>query len=59
MGLKKQINWSTIDSFDGNFSSASLAFERTCPICSSSRARVILELEDFQFYSDLAIVPNA
>lgn len=58
MGLKQKINWSPIDSFDGNFSSASLALERTCPICSSSRARVILELEDFQFYSDSSDSPK-
>lgn len=49
---KTQIRCSKIDSFIGNSNSLALTYHRPCPICSSSHSRVVLELEDFQFYSD-------
>jgi SAM-dependent methyltransferase len=46
------IQWAKINSFAGNNTSKSLGYHRPCPICGSLDARAILELNDFQFYSD-------
>lgn len=52
------IFWSKIDSFVGNFSSPALTFHRPCPICGSIRSKVVMELNDFQLYSDSAELPK-
>ena len=55
---KKQIKWSKVDSFIGNSSSDALTYHRPCPICGSLHSKVVLELNDFQFYSDSATSPK-
>ena len=52
------VQWKKINSFAGNCSSSSLAYYRPCPICGSLKCRVVLELNDFQFYSDSATNPK-
>lgn len=52
------IQWSRVDSFPGNFSSAALTTHRPCPICGSNRTRPILQFDQFQFYSDSDKVPK-
>lgn len=47
----KKMNWSKINNI-GNSSSESLGYSRPCPICESLNSKNILELNDFQFYSD-------
>ena len=46
--------WAAIDSFPGNHSSPALTVHRPCPICGADRARLVVELSDFQWYSDSA-----
>jgi SAM-dependent methyltransferase len=48
----KNMNWSKINSCLGSSSSESLGYSRPCPICGSLHSKNILELSDFQFYSD-------
>ena len=55
---KKQIKWSKVDSFIGNRSSDALTYHRPCPICGSLHSKTVLELSDFQFYSDSATSPK-
>jgi hypothetical protein len=52
------IRWNQVDSFLGNSSSAATTEERPCPICSSSRARTVLQFDQFQFYSDSGELPK-
>ena len=52
------IYWSVIDSFVGNSTAAELTFHRPCPICESLRARNIIELNSFQFFSDSTNFPK-
>jgi hypothetical protein len=52
------IRWNQVDSFLGNSSSAATTEERPCPICGSSRARTVLQFDQFQFYSDSAELPK-
>jgi 2-polyprenyl-3-methyl-5-hydroxy-6-metoxy-1,4-benzoquinol methylase len=46
------ICWSKIDTYIGNSSSPELTCYRPCPICGSIKFRVVLELNDFQFFTD-------
>ena len=55
---KTRLPWSKIDSFVGNSNSPALTYHRPCPLCGSLNARVVFELNDFQFYSDSASVPK-
>lgn len=52
------LTWRLVNSFVGNSSSAALTFSRPCPICESLKTKVILELNDFQFFSDCAVKPK-
>lgn len=52
------LSWARIDSFAGNHSSPALASDRECPVCGSTRSRPVLEIEDFQFYTDSAERPK-
>jgi hypothetical protein len=52
------IRWKQVDSFLGNSSSAATTEERPCPICGSSRARTVLQFDQFQFYSDSSELPK-
>jgi 2-polyprenyl-3-methyl-5-hydroxy-6-metoxy-1,4-benzoquinol methylase len=52
------IKWSTVDSFLGNSTSAALTTHRPCPICGSNRTRTVLQLDQFQFYSDSERLPK-
>jgi len=47
-----------IDSFVGNFTSPALTYWRPCPTCGSIEAKTVLELNDFQFYTDSAQLPK-
>lgn len=44
--------WNYIISNKNKIESKSLGLDRPCPICSSKNSKIILELQDFQFYSD-------
>lgn len=55
---KQHLHWAKVDSFIGNSSSPALTYHRPCPICGSLKTRVVLELNDFQFYSDSSIIPK-
>ena len=50
--------WARIDSFVGNRTAAALTAFRPCPICGADDARAVLELTDFQLYSDSATRPK-
>jgi SAM-dependent methyltransferase len=52
------IKWSKVDSFPGNSTSAALTTHRPCPICGSTRARTVLQFDQFQFYSDSDKLPK-
>ena len=56
--MDTNFSWSTIDSFTGNFTSLALIYHRPCPICESLLSRVVWEINDFQFYSDSAMLPK-
>ena len=47
-----EISWNQINPHKGNFASDALGFHRPCPVCGSLHAKAVLELSDFQFYSD-------
>jgi len=53
-----ELCWARIDSFHGNFSSLAVAFHRPCPVCGEIRSWNVLELPDFQFYSDSIDYPK-
>lgn len=55
---KQDLRWAKVDCYLGNFSSPALTYHRPCPICGSLKCRVVLELHDFQFYSDSATIPK-
>lgn len=55
---KDAIAWAKIDSFNGNHTSPALTYYRPCPICGSLKSKAVLELSDFQFYSDSADQPK-
>lgn len=46
------IHWTKVNSLPGNYTSKSLGYHRPCPICGSLESKAVLELNDFQFYSD-------
>jgi SAM-dependent methyltransferase len=52
------IRWANIDSFISNSKAPELTHHRPCPICNSLKSKVVLELTDFQFYSDSAQLPK-
>lgn len=52
------LRWAKIDSFVGNRSAPELTYYRPCPICGSLKTKVVLALNDFQFYSDSADIPK-
>jgi ubiquinone/menaquinone biosynthesis C-methylase UbiE len=54
----QELFWAKVDSFLGNYDSAALTYHRPCPICGSLKFKVILELNNFQFYSDSAAEPK-
>lgn len=51
-------HWAKINSFIGNTNSKSLGYSRPCPICGSLDSKTVLELSDFQFYSDSKDTPK-
>lgn len=57
-GSGKIINWSTVDSFDGSYTSQTLGGHRPCPVCRSLDAKKIFEIDDFQFFSDSSVQPK-
>lgn len=56
--LDVDTNARPVDSFVGNYTSSALTYYRPCPICGSLRYRVVLELMDFQFFTDSTDVPK-
>lgn len=50
--------FSPIDSFPGNTRQAEDLASRPCPLCASEDQRLILELTDFQFFTDSASLPK-
>ena len=44
--------WKYINHKKNILGSQPLGIDRSCPICNSSKSKTILELENFQFYSD-------
>jgi 2-polyprenyl-3-methyl-5-hydroxy-6-metoxy-1,4-benzoquinol methylase len=50
--------WATVDSFPGNHSSPTLTMHRPCPVCGADAAETLLELSDFQMYSDSSQLPK-
>ena len=52
------IQWEKVNSFIGNATSKSLGFCRPCPICGSLDSKKVLELNNFQFYSDSKETPK-
>lgn len=55
---EQNLLWANVNSYLGNFSSPSLVFHRPCPVCDSINSKVVLELKNFQFYSDSATMPK-
>ena len=58
--MEKLINiyWSKVNSFIGNTTSEMLGYNRPCPLCGSLDSKKVLELSDFQFYSDSTDIPK-
>lgn len=52
------ITWSKVNSYVGNHGSPALSFYRSCPICGSLREKVVMELNDFQFFTDSVQLPK-
>jgi ubiquinone/menaquinone biosynthesis C-methylase UbiE len=50
--------WTKIDSFIGNSTAPQLTRHRPCPICGSLKSNIVLQLNNFQFYSDSAEDPK-
>ena len=50
--------WKYINHKKNILGSQPLGIDRSCPICNSSKSKTILELENFQFYSDSDIDPK-
>lgn len=50
--------WSALDAAAPARTDAALLMHRPCPVCDSRRARTVLELSDFQFFTDSATVPK-
>jgi len=50
--------WAVINSFTGNSSSPALTNYRLCPVCGSMNSRIVLELGNFQFFSDSCHYPK-
>ncbi len=44
--------WAPIDSFPGNRTAPELTTHRPCPVCDGLEYRPVLELSEFQFFSD-------
>lgn len=49
------IKWTTIDSHPGDNTTPELFFFRPCPICGAVNTKTVLELKDFQFFSDSSV----
>ena len=54
----KDISWKNVNSLNGNHTSKALGYYRPCPICGSLESKVVMELDDFQFYSDSTEEPK-
>lgn len=52
------VTWAQVDSFVGNKTVPELVTHRPCPVCGAVDARTVLELTDFQFYTDSATEPK-
>lgn len=52
------LKWAKVNSFKGNFTNPALTFYRPCPVCGSIDSRVILEFNDFQFFTDSSAQPK-
>lgn len=50
--------WRRVDSFVGNATSPDLLAQRPCPLCGAAAARPVVELGDFQFFTDSAEQPK-
>jgi len=50
--------WATIDSGIANTTSPALTAHRPCPICGGLRSSTILELDQFQMYTDSETAPK-
>lgn len=57
MGLTTT-GFAPIDSFSGNTRLANDLADRPCPLCASQNHRLVLELNDFQFFTDSATTPK-
>ena len=55
--MDSSLSWSLINSFN-NKKSETLGFYRPCPVCGSLHSKKVFRLDDFQFYSDSAILPK-
>lgn len=53
-----RIEWRTVDSFEGNFTSEALMAMRPCPVCEGLVAPCVTEISGFQFYSDSRELPK-
>lgn len=52
------LDWRRVDSFARNATAPDLLVERPCPICNATDARLVVELGDFQFFTDSATLPK-
>jgi 2-polyprenyl-3-methyl-5-hydroxy-6-metoxy-1,4-benzoquinol methylase len=52
------VRWSRIDSFAGNDTSPTLLRYRPCPICGSTYFRPVINMTEFQFFSDSSKIPK-
>ena len=44
--------WKNINRINESSESSSLGTKRSCPICGANKSKIILELENFQFYTE-------
>lgn len=52
------LDWRPLDALAPGHTDAALLAHRPCPVCDSRRARTVLELSDFQFFTDAVAVPK-
>jgi len=50
--------WNPIDSFSGNFTDPALTARRSCPVCGGDNPVSVVEMRDFQFFTDSAVSPK-
>lgn len=48
------VKWANINSFVGNSTRPESTMHRPCPVCSGHDSRLLLEINDFQFFTDSA-----